>query len=77
MNLCIFLIFQIYSPNIVSIETLKLERRLDEELYYLRDAAPEHSTVDPNMDPVLLAEGEPGIVTHTILFYYSYVIFSG
>ena len=77
MKLRIFLIFQIYSPNIVSIETLKLERRLDEELYYLRDAGPEHSTVDPNMDPVLLAEGEPGIVTHTILFYYTYVMFRG
>lgn len=50
--------YRMYSPNIVSIETLKLERRLDDELYYLRDADPVHSTVDPNMDPVLLAEGE-------------------
>jgi len=61
------IMYQIYSPNIVSIETLKLERRLDEELYYLRDAAPEHSTVDPNMDPVLLAEGEPVPLNDTVI----------
>ena len=28
--------YRMYSPNILSIETLKLERRLDDELYYLR-----------------------------------------
>lgn len=61
------IMYQIYSPNIVSMETLKLERRLDEELYYLRDAAPEHSTFDPNMDPVLLAEAEPVPLNDTVV----------
>ena len=30
--------YDIYSPNIIHIETLRLEQRLDDELYYLRDA---------------------------------------
>ena len=59
--------YRMYSPNIVSIETLKLERRLDDELYYLRDADPVHSTVDPNMDPVLLAEGEHVPLNDTVV----------
>lgn len=31
---------------------LKLEKRLDENLMYLRDALPEYSTFDVNMRPV-------------------------
>lgn len=31
---------------------LKLEKRLDENLMYLRDALPEYSTFDVNMKPV-------------------------
>jgi len=59
--------YRMYSPNILSIETLKLERRIDDELYYLRDADPEHSTVDPNMSPILLAEGEPVPLNDTVV----------
>jgi len=51
--------YDIYSPNIVSIETLKLEQRLDEELYYLRDAPAEYSTFAIDTEPELLPEGEP------------------
>lgn len=32
---------------------LKLEKRLDDNLKYLRDALPEYSTVDPDMKPVV------------------------
>lgn len=52
------IMYHLYSPTIIRIETLKLERRLDDELYYLRDAPPEHSTVPLDMEPELLAEGE-------------------
>lgn len=52
------IMYRMYSPNILRIETLKLERRLDDELYYLRDAPPEHSTVPLDMEPELLAEGQ-------------------
>ena len=51
--------YDIYSPNVVNIETLKLETRLDNEMYYLRDAPPEYSTFPVDMEPELLPEGEP------------------
>lgn len=43
--------YQLYSPRVQTIEVLKLEKRLDDNLMYLRDALPEYSTVDPNMKP--------------------------
>ena len=42
--------YRIYSPTIQSIEVLKLEKRLDEQLYYLRDAPNEYSTFPFDMD---------------------------
>ncbi|CAL9692720.1 unnamed protein product [Knipowitschia caucasica] len=44
--------FELYSPLIQTLEVLKLERRLDQSLLYLRDALPDYSTVDPDMRPV-------------------------
>lgn len=41
-----------YSPQIHQIEVLKMEKRLDDNLMYLRDARPEYSTFDFNMKPV-------------------------
>lgn len=41
-----------YSPRIQKIDVLKLEKRLDDNLVYLRDALSEYSTVDPEMKPV-------------------------
>lgn len=46
------LCYELYSPRIQQIEVLKLEKRLDDNLMYLRDALPEYSTVDPDMKPV-------------------------
>lgn len=48
MEIC----YELYSPRIQKIEVLKLEKRLDDNLMYLRDALPEYSTVDPEMKPV-------------------------
>lgn len=48
MEIC----YELYSPRIQKIEVLKLEKRLDDNLMYLRDALPEYSTVDPDMRPV-------------------------
>ncbi|KAM9840649.1 large ribosomal subunit protein bL19m [Aulostomus maculatus] len=50
--------YELYSPCIQSIQVLKLEKRLDDNLIYLRDALPEYSMVDPNMVPVLLPPNE-------------------
>ncbi|XP_009870920.1 PREDICTED: 39S ribosomal protein L19, mitochondrial, partial [Apaloderma vittatum] len=44
--------YDLYNPRIHAIEVLKLEKRLDDNLMYLRDALPEYSTFDMNMKPV-------------------------
>ncbi|NXG32974.1 RM19 protein, partial [Dromaius novaehollandiae] len=43
--------YELYSPRIQEIQVLKLEKRLDDNLMYLRDALPEYSTFDVNMKP--------------------------
>ncbi|KAG8445735.1 hypothetical protein GDO86_010498 [Hymenochirus boettgeri] len=51
--------YDTYSPRILEIQVLKLEKRLDDHLIYLRDALPEYSTFDFNMKPVSSSlEGE-------------------
>lgn len=44
--------YEVYNPRIQKIEVLKLEKRLDDNLMYLRDALPEYSIVDPEMKTV-------------------------
>lgn len=51
--------YDIYDPTIQRIEVLRLEKRPDSQLFYLRDALPEYSTFDLNMEPEILPEGEP------------------
>lgn len=51
--------FGLYDPKILKIECLLLEKRLDPELLYLRDAPLEYSLIDPNMEPKIHPEGEP------------------
>lgn len=46
-----------YSPLLQSIEVLKLEKRLDDELFYLRDCPPEYSTIQFDMEPIHLPTG--------------------
>lgn len=43
--------YDMYNPNIQKIEVLKLEKRLDEQLFYLRNCPPEYSTFDFDMVP--------------------------
>ncbi|XP_036986716.2 39S ribosomal protein L19, mitochondrial [Artibeus jamaicensis] len=43
--------FELYNPRIQEIQVVKLEKRLDGSLLYLRDALPEYSTFDINMKP--------------------------
>ena len=45
------ILYEMYCPLIQKIEVLRLERRLDESLLYLRDALPEYSTFPFNMEP--------------------------
>lgn len=48
-----------YCPLIQSIEVLRLEKRLDDKLLYLRDCLPEYSTFPFDMEPEQLPEGAP------------------
>ncbi|XP_042302883.1 39S ribosomal protein L19, mitochondrial [Sceloporus undulatus] len=50
--------YELYNPLIQEIKVLKLEKRLDDNLMYLRDALPEYSTVDVNMKPVSIPVNE-------------------
>lgn len=50
-------VYEMYDPTIQKIEVLRLEKRVDDKLYYLRDALPEYSTFDVNMEPVILPDG--------------------
>jgi large subunit ribosomal protein L19 len=50
--------YEMYSPVIQKIEVLRLEKRLDSELLYLRDALPEYSTFPLDMEPEYLPEGD-------------------
>ena len=49
--------YDLYNPTIIKLDVLKLEKRLDDELFYLRDAPHEHSTVPFDMEPVVLPPG--------------------
>ncbi|XP_050354839.1 39S ribosomal protein L19, mitochondrial [Nymphalis io] len=51
--------YELYDPTIQSIQVLRLEKRLDDKLYYLRDALPEYCTFPLDMDPEILPEGTP------------------
>lgn len=49
--------YDLYNPLIQKIEVLRLEKRLDDTLLYLRDALPEYSTFPEDMKPEPLEEG--------------------
>lgn len=51
--------YQLYDPTVQKIDLIRMEKRLDKELLYLRDAYPEYSTFDLNMEPEILPEGAP------------------
>lgn len=51
--------YQLYDPTLQKIEVLRLEKRLDDELLYLRDAPNEYSTFDENMETEYLSEDVP------------------
>lgn len=51
--------YLLYDPTIQKIEVLRLEKRLDENLRYLRDAPLEYSVFDVNMEAKHHPEGEP------------------
>jgi len=61
------IMYQMYNPTIIKIEVLKLEKRLDDELYYLRDAPAEYSTIPFDMEAQILPEGNRVPVNKTVV----------
>lgn len=49
--------YNLYDPAIRKIDCLKLEKRLDNELYYLRDAPLEYSTFPFDMESEMIPDG--------------------
>jgi len=49
--------YELYSPLIQNFEIIKLEKRLDDNLLYLRDALIEYSTFPQDMIPERRVEG--------------------
>lgn len=58
-------LYELYDPSIQKIEVLRLQKRLDDPLYYLRDALPEYSTFDANMETEVLPDGAPVPINDT------------
>lgn len=53
------ILYEVYDPTLQKVEVLRLEKRLDDKLLYLRDAPLEYSTFSFDMEPELHPEGEP------------------
>ncbi|CAD5111133.1 DgyrCDS471 [Dimorphilus gyrociliatus] len=66
-NIGVEILYELYNPTIQKVEVLKLEKRLDEELYYLRDCDPKYSTFNFNMEPVQHPPGAPIPVNDIVL----------
>jgi large subunit ribosomal protein L19 len=51
--------YDLYNPTLRSVDVLRLEKRLDSHLMYLRDADPEYSTFPFDMETEVLPDGAP------------------
>ncbi|XP_011684487.1 PREDICTED: 39S ribosomal protein L19, mitochondrial isoform X1 [Wasmannia auropunctata] len=60
-------LYELYDPAIHKIECLRLEKRLDPHLRYLRDASLEYSTFPFDMEQEYLPEGSPVPVNDIVI----------
>ncbi|XP_053974707.1 39S ribosomal protein L19, mitochondrial isoform X2 [Hylaeus volcanicus] len=51
--------YELYDPAIQNVQCLRLEKRLDDKLLYLRDADPQYSTFPFDMEPEPFPDGAP------------------
>lgn len=49
--------YEMYNPLLQQIEVLRLERRLDDQLFYLRDCALEYSYIPQQTEAQMIHEG--------------------
>ncbi|XP_055329244.1 39S ribosomal protein L19, mitochondrial-like [Paramacrobiotus metropolitanus] len=59
--------YHMYNPTVRKIEVLRLERRLDDQLFYLRDAPAEFSTFPFDLDYQPHPEGAPIPLNETVV----------
>ena len=62
------IVYEIYNPTIQTIEVLKLEKRLDDNLTYLQDCPAEYSTIPFDFAPVKLPPNSPIPINTTKVF---------
>lgn len=67
------MVYDLYDPKLQKIEVLRLEKRLDDDLQYLRDAEPEYSTFPFDMEMEFLPEGAP-VPVNPLQVPYSFLI---
>lgn len=65
--------YEMYNPLISNIEVLRLEKRLDSHLRYLRDAPLEHSRVSFDLVGIPLPEGSDVPVNTDKVFLYKVI----
>lgn len=63
-------VYEMYNPTILKIETIRLEKRLDDDLSYLIDALPEYSRFDIHMEPVAHTIGKPVPINETKVIFF-------
>lgn len=61
--------YEMYSPLIQKIEVLKLEKRLDDRLVYLRDCPLQYSTFPQDMEPEIRLDNAPIPVNEIKVFF--------
>lgn len=75
--------YELYNPSIQKLECLILEKRLDDHLFYLRDALPEYSTFSFDMVPQMHVDNTPVPVNPikvilvyfpSIFLYYCFIV---
>jgi len=57
-NIGVEFMFDLYAPSVKELEVLRLEKRLDDELYYLRDCDQKYSTFPTDMIPEMIPENQ-------------------
>ncbi len=67
------IVYDLYNPTIQTIEVLKLEKRLDDNLTYLQDCPAEFSTVPFDFKLVKLPPGAQVPVNKTKVFFSSLI----
>lgn len=68
------MLYELYSPLLHKLEVLKLEKRTDAHLLYLRDALPEYSTIDPDMIAIKHPPGRPVPVNDIVVSVKAFTI---